>query len=259
MSLNNGFFCVLHAPYIEGETARWSILSYQDTESSAIKYALGITAGISVGDLIAVVFIDDITNLANKCRWLGIAHVNNDGDISVIRAPYGLSYISGKFWIDAYYEDKYNSYTLLRLTRKIPKLNFVKIMMACVNASFKEQKYRDMTILNQVNEMVESGVISDREVFDMMRDCNSIKMMEEYKASGKQDYYLLALMACLDAILKVTLVDFFKSEDMFMSELKVFCNSCSRMNDEIEDGMCEIIKDAVPMPVAILSHIGQKP
>lgn len=244
-SQDKNLFCVLHGPYVADEPTRWKIIHYAESMSSAIKYSISISDGVSVGDMIAVVFIDDITSLQQKSQWLGIAHTNKVGLPQVIQAPYGSDYIYGRFWFDAY-EDKYDASHLFYLIRNIDKRRLVKIMMECVLYTFRNDKRINGEYADRISEIIEWTKGSD------------IKDEKSFKDSLKSSYWEGIkigedLLHSLESVCELMMSKRPDHLELFGR----FCSDLGCLTDDINESVSEIIKAEVPMPVAILSNIGE--
>lgn len=271
MTDKDKLFCVLYGPYEEGKETRWSILEYKETEGKAREYALGVKDGISVGDLLAVVFIDDIVDLYSQCKWLGIVCANRDKTLQVITAPYGSQYARGKSWMAAFHCESYGAYTLLCLIRRIDKIKLLETMLSCIAVSFKKEAYENNSAFSGIRNMVSEGKFNDLDMLQMKQGLDYTISCDEYMVNPSKGEEKIAASRCIGIVLDIAYGEYesknypygeYENEEVdvkYMEALKLFCNLSVRMNDEVEDEVCYIIKSAESMPVVILSHVWQTP
>lgn len=235
MSSNNDLFCVLHAPYVAGEASRWSIISYHPSASIAVRYLKSKNVELSHGDLLAIVHIDNITQFHLKSIWLGIA--KKDG--SVIYAPTVSQQIFGQYWFHIYEVEPYAIHMLIA-SKCIGTRRLIGVMLSCYRAMFPYRKTRlndlDYLALEKLDEFSDGKEI----------DKNKFKII----ASG-----IMATERSGPISPMMTLI--YRQNCEIDEELRRFALSCAMFDDAREMEMCEIIKELVPMPVAMLACVGE--
>lgn len=222
--MNKRIFLVLRKPFIEGEETTWSIIDEAPSRAEAKRLAIIRREDNAAGDIIVVTCIDNVTRIektTNSSLWV----VRQKGN--VVKADNTISN-----WLMAW--ESYTAGWLIEASKYVKKERLISAVAAIMKTVGKVADSRDVEMIS----------ICDKYMAENISKTDALVAINGRYRSGR--WVEASLWHCAMFLLTEETVN------LGQAIMPIVYS----MNDDLHNDVKHIIKEAIPLPVMLLSRIG---